>query len=156
MRRRPPGDSPPSARDAALGLLARREHSRRDLKRKLAARGIDADSAEAALEELGRERYQSDERFAEAVVRHRAGAGYGPRHILAELGGHGIAAAAVRPLLDAYDWADLGAALVRRKRRRGAEPQAERQRLMGLLQRRGFPVEAIRAALGKGSSLDEE
>jgi regulatory protein len=149
MRRKEPGAQPPGAYDTALGLLSRREHSRRDLERKLTRRGVAKDDAEAALERLERSAYQSDERFADALVRRRAGAGYGPRHILAELATHGIAAALVRAQLDAHDWVAIATDLVRRRGRgSGVDPEVARRRVVALLQRRGFAAEHVRRALG--------
>lgn len=149
MRRKDPGAPPSGAYDTALGLLSRREHSRRDLERKLARRGVAKEDAEAALERLERSAYQSDERFADALVRRRAGAGYGPRHILAELATHGIAATVARPLLDAQDWVAVATDLARRRGRgAGADPQVARRRLVALLQRRGFAGDHIRRAVG--------
>ncbi len=74
----------------ALGLLVRREHSRKELARKLAARGIEADEAAAAVDRLADEGWQNDARFAESLVRSRAASGYGPVRIRAELGTHGL------------------------------------------------------------------
>jgi regulatory protein len=147
MRRKDSGADPPGARDTALGMLSRREHSRRDLKRKLTSRGIDADAADDAIEQLQRDSYQSDERFAEALVRHRAGSGHGPRYILSELGSHGIAAALVRPLLEEHDWDAIATALVLRKKASGVDPETLRRRLLGMLQRRGFEGDSVRCAM---------
>src|SRR5688572_248122 len=76
---------PPSAYRQALGLLVRREHSRAELGRKLRSRGVENDDADAALTTLARQDFQNDERFARAWARTRAGAGYGPVRIRAEL-----------------------------------------------------------------------
>src|SRR5687767_12564106 len=64
----------------ALGLLVRREHSRKELTRKLLARGVERDEAEAAVARLAGEGWQDDVRFAELLVRSRASTGYGPLH----------------------------------------------------------------------------
>ena len=73
-RRRP--ELTPAQR--ALGLLVRREHSRKELTRKLTARGVEADDAQAAVERMTAEGWQDDARFAELLVRSRANNGYGP------------------------------------------------------------------------------
>ena len=49
MARDKRGDEPVSAYDKALGLLARREHSARELKSKLARKGLDAAASAVAL-----------------------------------------------------------------------------------------------------------
>ncbi|MDC6684506.1 recombination regulator RecX, partial [Leclercia adecarboxylata] len=65
----------------ALGVLVRREHSRKELTRKLQARGIEKEAAEAAVSKLAEAGWQDDTRFAENLVRIRANTGYGPIHI---------------------------------------------------------------------------
>src|SRR5215471_3173752 len=100
----------------ALGLLARREHSARELKSKLERRGFGADESAETLERLRSKDFQNDARFGEMLVRSRIEGGYGPRWIIAELKTHGIAEAQARELIDAAepDWPDL----VRRQLRR--------------------------------------
>ena len=56
----------PSLRERALRLLARREHSRVELGRKLAAHARPEDDLESLLEDLSRRRLLSDERYAES------------------------------------------------------------------------------------------
>ncbi|WP_266168089.1 regulatory protein RecX [Dyella subtropica] len=136
-----------SAYDKALGLLARREHSRRELKRKLNQGGYAGNEATDALDRLGEQHYQDDDRFAEMLVRSRAAQGYGPLRLRAELKSHGLSDARIRQLLDEadVDWAESAAAQLRR--RYGtvavADP-AERARRAQFLLRRGFPAATVR------------
>ncbi|HCV96379.1 MAG TPA: recombination regulator RecX, partial [Stenotrophomonas sp.] len=81
----------------ALGLLVRREHSRKELTRKLQARGIETEAAVAAVATLSEAGWQDDTRFAENLVRIRANTGYGPIHIRAELGTHGLDSEQIAP-----------------------------------------------------------
>jgi regulatory protein len=151
----------PSAYDKALGLLVRREHSARELKSKLARRGLDKDETSAALDRLQAKDFQSDARFGEMLVRTRIENGYGARWIIAELRTHGIAEAKARELIDAAepDWPEL----VRRqlRRRYGTRPAAdyaERSKRAAFLLRRGFDaatVQSITRAQGLDSSADE-
>ena len=67
-RRRPE----PSPALRALGLLVRREHSRPELARKLAARGVAADEAAAAIDKMTAAGWQDDTRFAISLARTRA------------------------------------------------------------------------------------
>ena len=62
----------PSLRERALRHLARRDHSRAELARKLSAHG-DADEIEAVIERMGELGLQSDTRYAEAFVRGKSG-----------------------------------------------------------------------------------
>ena len=73
----------PTAYQRALGLLVRREHSRKELSRKLSAKGVERDDADLALDKLNRQDFQNDARFACALARSRAGAGSGPNRIRA-------------------------------------------------------------------------
>ena len=152
---------PPSAYDKALGLLVRREHSARELKLKLARRGLDRDESAAAVEKLRAKDFQSDARFGEMLVRSRIEAGYGARWIVAELRTHGIAEVAAHELIEAAqpDWPDLIRRQLRRRygSRRAAD-YAERAKRAAFLLRRGFDaatVQSITRAEGLDSSVDE-
>lgn len=77
-------------RQEALKFLARRDHSRHELQRKLASKGWDKQQIDAVLCELAADDLQNDERFLSGYIRYRRAAGYGPRRILAELAERGI------------------------------------------------------------------
>jgi regulatory protein len=151
-------DEPVSAYDKALGLLARREHSARELKSKLARKGLDADASSAALADLQAKNYQSDARFGEMLVRTRIAGGYGPRWILAELRQHGIVEDEAQALIDAaeIDWSERARDLVRRRYgAKRAATSAERAKRAGFLLRRGFDpatVQSITRTEGLGSA----
>ena len=67
---------PASLRNRALGYLARREHSRAGLTRKLKAAGYDAEAISSLLDQFEEKGWLSDRRFAESwVADHRARAG---------------------------------------------------------------------------------
>lgn len=138
------------ARKAALRLLARREHSARELRQKLLERGHPEEPVDGVLTELQRERLLDDARFADALVTSRIGRGQGPLRLLAELSERGVAKAiAEQALAEAdCDWGAL-AAKVRRKRFGVALPDDYRQRTKQahFLQYRGFTSGQIRRAL---------
>ncbi len=149
----PPGSKPPEKRDKAtayakgLGFLVRREHSRRELGRKLRQGGYAADEAAEALDRLGAQHYQDDERFGEMLVRSRAAQGYGPLRLRAELKSHGPSDARIRALLEAVevDWGASAAAQLRRRYgAKAAADQAEKLRRAQFLLRRGFPAATVR------------
>lgn len=135
-----------TAYEQALGLLARREYSRRELQQRLARSGHDRDEIEAALDRLDADRYQDDGRFGEMLVRNRIGQGYGPRRIRAELRTHGLAESEVNALLGAADadWRELAAGQLRR-RYGGRSPvdYAERAKRAQFLLRRGFDASTV-------------
>ncbi len=148
MKRRPDDKPQPSAYGKALGWLARREHSARELERKLGRSGFDRDESRAALERLQSKQFQDDARFADTLIRTRIGQGYGPRRIRAELRGHGLSETDIRERLDAEapDWASLAASQCRRRfGDRAATDPAERQRRTAFLLRRGFDAATVRA-----------
>jgi regulatory protein len=141
-------DKPPrSAYDKALGLLARREHSRRELRMKLDRGGFARDESTQALERLGEQTYQDDNRFGEMLVRSRISQGYGPIRLRAELKSHGLADAAIRELIDAADadWPVLAAAQLRRRYGSPSADPAERARRAQFLLRRGFAAATVRS-----------
>ena len=133
----------------ALGLLVRREHSRRELTRKLTARGIESDDAEAAVSKLTEAGWQDDTRFAENLVRMRANTGYGPIHIRAELGTHGLDSGQIASAMDTFegDWTENARDLVRRRfGEAGPQDLPQRRKAADLLARRGFDGDSIRRA----------
>jgi regulatory protein len=139
----------PSALQRAIGLLSRREHSRLELLRKLAARGVAPQEAEAAVAQLAGEGWQDDARFAESLVRSRAGAGYGPVRIRAELATHGLGETEVSRALVAcaIDWRENARALVRRRVGDLQGQPALRRKAAELLYRRGFSSDQVASAL---------
>ncbi|WP_446808046.1 regulatory protein RecX [Methylomonas sp. 2BW1-5-20] len=73
-----------------LRLLARREHSRRELLDKLALRGFNRDEVEPVIDGMAEQNWQNDERYTECYVRQRIQNGYGPIRIRYELQQRGI------------------------------------------------------------------
>ena len=145
-RRRPE----PSPVQRALGLLTRREHSRKELTRKLTDRGVERAEAAAAIEKLCDAGWQDDARFAQSLVRSRANAGYGPIRIRAELGTHGLDREAVAAAMESFDgdWATNARDLIRRRFGQGiATDRARQRKAAAMLVRRGFAADHIRTAL---------
>ncbi len=134
----------------ALGLLTRREHSRKELARKLTARGVDSTEAETAVAKLASEGWQDDTRFAESLVRSRAGNGYGPVRLRAELGTHGLDREAIARALATFegDWAEQARDVVRRRFGDHVYDDRTLQRKAAeFLIRRGFTADQIRTAI---------
>lgn len=137
-------------REGALRLLARREHSRRELEQKLARRGWEEALIASCLDELALAGLQSDERFAESFARARIDRAYGPLRIRAELTQRGIDRNLVQTVLRtlAPDW--LAVAADWYERRWGQEPPADlrdKARRQQALARRGFTHEHYRELL---------
>ncbi|WP_346839485.1 regulatory protein RecX [Microbulbifer sp. SAOS-129_SWC] len=140
---------------AALELLTRREHSRRELRDKLAGKFPDADF-EALFARLAELNYQSDRRFAEVFARSRVQRGQGPLRIRRDLQQRGIGNQLIESALEQAeaDWFALAAEQLQRKfrtpinaalsREQQLKERARRQRHLAY---RGFPADAISWAL---------
>ena len=140
----------PACTRAALELLTRCEHSRRELVRKLAARGFPDDVIAPVLDELERTGALAEARFTDSFVRSRIAKGQGPQRIRAELAQRGVADTEADDGLRGadVDWLERIRAV--RAKRFGPEPPrdyAERARQARFLQYRGFDSAQIRAAL---------
>ena len=132
-----------------MDLLARREHSRRELGDKLAAKSFDPDVIRTVLDELARDGHISSGRSAVCFVPARAARGQGPVRIARELAERGVESP--RDWIDdaRYDWNRL-ARDVRRKKFGEALPSSfkEKARQARFLEYRGFSQDQIRRALG--------
>jgi regulatory protein len=150
--------SPPSLAARALSLLARREHSRAELARKLAAHGADAAELDALLDDLGRRGWLSDARYAEQYVHAKSGR-YGPARLRHALLARGVARATVELAVRALAPDQLAAARKVLASRFRAPPAdaAERARRVRFLQSRGFSLDvALRAVRGDDSADGDE
>ena len=141
--------------DCALRVLALRDHSEAELRRKLKQKGYQAEESEQTLARLRELGYLDDARFARqfAASALRNGRGYGARLKL-ELARRGVAEALIREALSELSQ-EFGEAelLDRMLARRFAGFQAagatdkEKRRVVGYLQRKGFSLSAILARL---------
>ncbi len=152
-----PADAEGACRLRAMDLLARREHSRLELERKLGARGFEPGVIAQVLDNLMRDRLLDEDRFVESFIRARARKGQGPMRIRGELVQRGVDDSSVSAgLANApRDWAAL-AAEVRTKRFGASAPAdfGERARQAKFLQYRGFDGDQIRAALDMAADSD--
>lgn len=81
---------PADIRLAAMNLLARREHSRHELLIKLGRRFAHPILVEEVLQSLSEENLQSDQRYAESLLRQRIARGYGPGRIHRDMRERGL------------------------------------------------------------------
>lgn len=148
-------DTPAAVRRAAMDLLARREHGRMELSRKLRSRGAPTDLIEPALERLADEGLLSEARYLESFVRMRANAGYGPLRIREELTQRGLPREDVEQALrdSGFDWGEQLRDVWLRKFGELPGDQRERARQGRFLSYRGYPLDLIGRLL-RGASLD--
>ncbi|MEZ5439694.1 MAG: regulatory protein RecX [Lysobacteraceae bacterium] len=145
-----------SALQRAIGLLARREHSRQELREKLLQRGHVETEVEDALRQLIDKGLQSEERFAGSLARTRMAAGHGPLRIRNDLRCKGLDDDQINAAMgeEAPDWPALAMEALQR---RFGEPDdlskddrlaamKRRNRQLAFLMRRGFNTETAMAA----------
>jgi regulatory protein len=144
-----------SLRARALRLLARREHSRAELGRKLAAHAADPDEVERVLDECEQRGWLSERRVVEQLV-HARRPRFGARRIERDLRQKGISEEAVSAALAGLKHGELDAARsVWRRKFGGKQPRrpADRARQVRFMQGRGFALETILKVI-KGGAED--
>ncbi|MDH0646440.1 recombination regulator RecX [Pseudomonas sp. GD03858] len=150
-------DTPVAVRRTAMDLLARREHGRVELTRKLRQRGAPDELIEPALDRLAEEGLLSEARYLESFIRYRSGAGYGPARIREELGQRGLARGDIDQALreSEVDWAAQLRDVWQRKfaGQRPHDPRSRAQQTR-FLAYRGFSMEMI-GRLFSGRDLDD-
>lgn len=135
-----------------MDLLARREHSRAELVRKLQKRDYERSEIDETLDGLAADGLQSDARYSEHFVSARAQRGHGPMRIRNDLAAAGVDSGLIEDALarSGVDWRSNARAVL--AKRFGATPAAdypEKARRMRFLSRRGFEMDEIRAAVGE-------
>ena len=136
--------NPNDIRVAAMDLLARREHSRGELKQKLRKRFDDADLIDEQLDQLSEENLQSDSRYAESFLRQRINRGHGPMRIRQEMRQKGISDREIENSMaeEQPDWFALAEKVYHRKFGQlppeDVKDKAKRSRFM---QYRGFGLD---------------
>jgi regulatory protein len=133
-----PPESAAELKARALRYLARREHSRAELVRKLAPYAESGAALAALLDELVLKKQLSDERYAE-VRAHWLGRKYGAARIRLDLKAHGVTA----HVSDEGDF-EKAKAILARKYRAAPGTREEKARRARFLQSRGFSHEIIR------------
>lgn len=144
----------PELEQAALRLLAGREHSRLELRGKLLSRGGDPEDAERLLDQLEAQGYLSDKRFLEQYVEVRIRRGFGPLRIRAELQERGLDDTLINEQLREGDihWSEQMRDVARRKFGDIASDDRKQQtKIARFLEYRGFPPSLIRSLLWDGA-----
>lgn len=134
-------DTATALRARALRLLARREHSRTELGRKLAPHAESPEALEVLLADLERRKQLSDERYASERARVLSRK-YGAARVRQDLKARGVS----RELIDRVSTEgelERASSILNRKYRDAASTREERARRMRFLQSRGFSSEII-------------
>jgi regulatory protein len=152
-------DTLKAIRHKAFDLLARREHSRVELQRKLLSRYNEYALVDQVLERLRSENLQSDQRFAQSYVKYRTEAGFGPLRLRQELRERGVSdsllSECVQP--NSEHWFIVAQQV---KRKKFGEEQAldlkQKAKQVRFMQHRGFGSAHIDNALAGNMTCSEE
>ena len=142
-----------SLKGRALRFLARREHSRAELRRKLLVDDVIAEQLDAVLDDLESKRLLSDHRYAE-VVAHGKGARYGVARLAQTLSRQGVDAEIAAQTLAPLRASERERALAVWKRRFGEPPAdlKQRARQHRFLLGRGFDPATVSWVLRQAGS----
>lgn len=137
-----------------MDLLARREHGRVELTRKLRQRGALPELIDPALDRLTEEGLLSESRYLESFVPYRARSGYGPLRIREELSQRGLQRADIEQALRecGFDWQEKLQETWQRKFAGHLPIDARERAQQGrFLSYRGYPLDMIgRLLSGRG------
>jgi regulatory protein len=139
--------------ERALRFLARREHSRTELARKLAVHAGNPDEVERVLDACEQRGWLSERRMVEQLV-HARRSRFGARRIERDLRQKGISEEAVSAALAGLKDGELDAARsVWRRKFGGKQPRrpADRARQVRFMQGRGFDLEVVLKVLKGGN-----
>lgn len=139
----------PSLKARAIGYLSRREHSRTELQRKLLPYAEGPESLEALLNDLERENWLSNQRFAQSLVNRRAER-QGTQRIVQALRQHGLPDDAVSRIGEQLRQTELARAQAVWQKKFAQLPVDSKAyaRQFRFLGSRGFDPETIRRILG--------
>jgi regulatory protein len=149
-----PEETKQALKNKAIYLLARREHARQELHRKLLQKGFTANVIHEVLDELENENLLNEERYITSFIRSRRSKGFGPLKICAELREHGI---------DRHRWQSneewqeelwQNSAILLCAKRFGFDTEKNREQRMRqtrYLEQRGFTSQQIKIALNTQS-----
>lgn len=142
----------------AIGLLSRREHSRSELRRKLAAHCEDPAELDALLDNLQQSNLLSQERFAESLV-HRRAPRHGVRRIMQELRQHQLPEETLAGMEEKLRDTELERARAVWNKRFSAPPPDAKEyaRQMRYMATRGFTADSLRRVLAEaGEQLPDD
>jgi regulatory protein len=138
------GKTEPSLRVRAMRFLARREHSRAELRRKLASRAAEGEDLDALLDDLAKRGWLSDTRFAEQTARAKARR-FGPRKVAYYLKSCGVDDEAIEAGIRNAGADGVASLETIWHSRFRASPASEREKMrqVRFLQGRGFEIDTI-------------
>lgn len=140
-RTKEPIDDASQALNAALRALTSREHSYMELQQKLSRR-YTQEAVKEALDKCVEEGWQSDERYADMLLRHMQFSGFGPLKFKFEAVKKGLSSELIAAFIEQGDWRQIACDYL--LRRFGDDEtiseltRERRQKILALMARRGF------------------
>ena len=150
------------ALDRAVGYLAARARSRREIEQKLLQAGYRPCTVEMVLYKLEREKLLDDADFARQWVESRSTHKLGRSRIAQELRRKGISQEEAEEALEAIDdeeqlsGAVELAAKAAARIKPGEDPRKSANRILGMLSRRGYGWDIAREAIRQAMATDDE
>lgn len=135
-----------SARNKAMDLLARREHSAHELRQKLRQKEFGHEEIELAIKVLQQDNLQSDAQFTESYINNRINAGFGPIKINHELRQKGVARGLIEEQMSmlAIDWNEsLEQQRLKKYGLQIPNDYSQRMKQARFLQNKGFSPESV-------------
>jgi regulatory protein len=141
------------ALDVAYRFLGHRDRTVAEVRRHLAARGVEPATVDEAVEDLGRQGYLDDARYAQRFAEDRRTIdAWGAERIERRLLAVGIAPELIEGAMSERDGAEeleAAVAVLRRRFPRAPADDRDRDRALGMLVRKGYDLElaydAVRA-----------
>jgi regulatory protein len=137
-------------RDEFLLKLSRREHSVHELRTHAKRKGYEPAETATVLEEFIARGWISDERFAEALTRHKLSiSNWAPGRIIQLLRTRGVPASLAEQVVKRYAPSDLGTSMEDALRKKSAtyakepDPRKRKKKVVDYLLRRGYPPDAV-------------
>ena len=141
-------DNSKSVRLKIMDFLARREHTTKEIYKKLEKRVESLDVLEDEINKLVEEGLIDNERFAEQYIHSRSFKGYGPLRIKQELKQKGVEENIGHSLMTDRDWTSLAHQVLKKKAgNKLPEETKELLKIKKFLSYRGFDFSHIEKAL---------
>ena len=138
-----------------MRLLARREHAERELRSKLVTRGFDVSEIDECLSQLKNRGWQSDQRYASAVINSRSQRGQGPRKIAMVLNQHQVSTEGLST--SDIDWIKNAVdVLAKYCRNKDVSDFNTRMKAMRHVVQKGFSPEQAQMAMAKFKQIDND
>jgi regulatory protein len=137
-----PSDNVVELRARALRLLARREHTRQELERKLSPHAGSSEDVKDLLAGLKQKNQLSEERYAEERARQLSRK-YGAARVRQDLKSKGVSEELISRFSSSENEMQKAKEILERKYRTPAATREEKAKRMRFLQSRGFASEII-------------